>query len=281
MFLPMNFYGVKGNFVVDTGAAVTLMSIGFYYSIPAEKRPELKKSDSRLKLEVANDGLLTVEGIATFEFKLKNTKFEWDMYVTDIREDGLLGLDFLYNNHYVCGTDTGLRLNGKKFETFIHRAPFGVSRVACKVDMVVPANSESIIYGQLRDCRSLTKDCVVGPYQTENDSLIIGNALVTPGESIPIPVMNLSDEDIVIHSGQSVAYIQEIDDFASLPPADSSRLCGVVRHITGGQDKSDTKVWSDGVQKLFEESSANLNEQNIKKIKRLVCATYAGICLFV
>ncbi|XP_033754855.1 uncharacterized protein LOC117337838 [Pecten maximus] len=264
MFLPMNFYGVKGNFVVDTGAAVTLMSVGFYYSIPMEFRPELNKSDPRLKLEVANDGLLSVEGIATFKFILKNTKFEWDMYVTDIREDGLLGLDFLYNNQYMCGTDTGLRLNGKKYETFIHRAPFGVSRVSCVTETIIPANCERVLYGQVDSSLTFLKPCVVGPLLKDNDGLLIGHALVTPGDNIPIPVMNLSDEDIIIHSGQSIASVQEIVDFRPLDPCDNAQFNRQVNNV------SSTETWPEGVQKLCDESSVTLTADHILKLKRLL-----------
>ena len=88
MFLKTNFYGVDGNFVVDTGSAVTLMSLAFYYNLPPSKRPELRKPATNLKFEVANDELLEVSGVATFEFKLRNDVYKWDMNVAPIREDG-------------------------------------------------------------------------------------------------------------------------------------------------------------------------------------------------
>ncbi|XP_033759103.1 uncharacterized protein LOC117341356 [Pecten maximus] len=229
-------------------------------------RPELDKSDPRLKLEVANDGLLAVEGMAKFEFKLKSTKFEWNMYVTDIREDGLLGLDFLYNHQYMCGTETGLRFNGKKYETFIHRAPFGVSRVSCATETKVPANSECVLVGRTSLGIPFSKPCAVGPLPRVENDLLVGNALVTPGDEIPIPVMNLTDEDIIIHSGQSIASVQEIVYFSTFDPGDNPQHNGWVNNVSAAE------VWPEGVQKLCNESSVNLSEDDILKLRRLLQA---------
>lgn len=257
--------------MIDTGAAVTLMSVGFYYSIPSEKRPELKKLDTNLKLEVANDGLVTVEGTATFEFKLRNTTFEWEMYVTPIREDGLLGLDFLYNHKYVCGVDQGLRLNGKKYPTFIQMAPFGVSRVSCKTETVIPANSEYVINGETDNFPYMASYCVVGPNQDgTSETLLVGNALVTAGEDIPIPVMNLSNEDVTIYQGQNIACLQEIEDIIEFKQETSAVCSESVFQVRNVGTNSDITNWPDGVKALFNQSSETLQEDEKHTLAKLL-----------
>ena len=122
------------------------MSLGFYNSLAPSVRPTLRTVKG-LKFEVANDGLLDVSGIATFKFKIKKDEFKWDMYVAPIREDGLLGLDFLFKNNFSLGTNHGLRLNGKKYPTVIETAPYGIARVKSKDCVTVPSNSEIVVHG--------------------------------------------------------------------------------------------------------------------------------------
>ena len=73
---------------------MTIISSNVYNKIPLEQRPLLKKVPSTVKLEVANDGLLSVLGEMSLEFKIQKDVFKWDVFVAPIREDGLLGLDF-------------------------------------------------------------------------------------------------------------------------------------------------------------------------------------------
>lgn len=114
MLIPMELYNNKAQFVVDTGAAVTIMASHVYNAIPSSMRPELKQPDEHLKLEVANDSLLDIQGSAKFLFTIGKSTFEWDMYVAPIREDGLIGLDFLYSHNYVLSAEKGLKLDGNR-----------------------------------------------------------------------------------------------------------------------------------------------------------------------
>ena len=121
ILLPVSAGELNSKFVFDTGACVSIISTGLYYRIPPDCRPELKAVERSLKLEVADDSLLTVEGITSLEFKVNKDIFCWDVFVAPIREDGLIGLDFLQIHDYVLGAKTGLRLNNRKYTTFIER----------------------------------------------------------------------------------------------------------------------------------------------------------------
>ena len=134
------------HFVVDTGACVTIMSVGLYNKIPEERKPLLKKVDSSLRLEVADNGLLQLEGMTTITLKIGRDSFQWDVLVAAIREDGLLGLDFLQHYDYNLNTN-GLRLQGRKYETVIENVPIRAVRVTCAEDISLPPDSECVIPG--------------------------------------------------------------------------------------------------------------------------------------
>ena len=144
ILVPADLYGDMVEFVLDTGAAVTVLSSYVYNSISADVRPVLKKPDHHLKLEVANDSLLEIEGIASFQIKIDKYYYFCDMYVAPIRENGLLGLDFLYAQNYSLSAEKGPKLNGKKVHTVIQTVPLRAVHVSVKYETVIPANSQCV-----------------------------------------------------------------------------------------------------------------------------------------
>ncbi len=78
-----------------------MVSSNIYNKLPQDVRPELRKVNPSLKLEVATDELLPVLGTAMLDFKIKKDYFQWQCFIAPIRDDGLIGLDFLQAHNYV------------------------------------------------------------------------------------------------------------------------------------------------------------------------------------
>ena len=159
ILLPVSVGELNSNFVLDTGACVSIISTGLYYRIPPDSRPEFRAVDRSLKLEVADEGLLTVEGITSLECKLNKDIFCWDVLVAPIREDGFIGLDLLQFHDYVLGEKRGLRLNNRKYTTFNEKVPFRAVRV-----IVVSTNSELILEGEGNSMLLSSKYALISPY---------------------------------------------------------------------------------------------------------------------
>jgi len=134
------------HFVIDTGACATIISTALFNKIADNLRPELQPVDSSIRLEVADNGLLSIDGVASVEIHIGKDVFQWDVFVANIREDGLLGLDFLHNFNYNLNKH-GLKLNGKKYDTVIENVSLRAVRVTCNKDFVLPAESECLIPG--------------------------------------------------------------------------------------------------------------------------------------
>ena len=87
--------------LVDTGSALTLMGKGLYDSLPAEIRPEL--CPTRMKAHGVTGSWLTFYGEVSAEIEIAGAKLPFRLYVVDITQDLILGMDFL--RHYRCRWD--------------------------------------------------------------------------------------------------------------------------------------------------------------------------------
>ena len=274
--LPVLVGELNSKFVLDTGACVSIISTGLYYRIPPNSRPELRAVDRSLKLEVADDNLLTVEGITSLEFKVNKDIFCWDVFVASIREDGLIGLDFLQFHDYMLGAKTGLRLNNRKYTTFIERVPFRAVRVMCREDTVVPANSEFILEGEGNSMLLSSKYALISPCsEVDIDGIVVGNSLVRStknGANLPVRVANLSCEDLKIEKGTTLGFMQSVDESDILNENSVGVLSSesVRLNQVSAKGAVNTSSWSKPLQELYTRSCENLSETQQSELKNLL-----------
>ncbi|MCG8033309.1 MAG: DDE-type integrase/transposase/recombinase [Candidatus Thiodiazotropha taylori] len=264
ILLPISVNMMDYSLILDTGCAVTILSSNVYNKIPLASRPPLRKVPSSVKLEVANDGLLSVLGEVTLEFKIQKDTFKWDVFIAPIREDGLLGLDFLQAHNYVLGAESGLKLNKKKYKTVIQKVPLRAIKIRCKETVVLPAYSEVIVSGECAENVDMPKQGMVSPhFGNENKDYIIGHTLVDPNRSdigIPVRILNPTNNDIIINSKTVLGIMQEVD-------AVKTSGC---RNQSKRQPLKTEQTLPDHLQDLFKRSSKNLSPEEAWELEQLL-----------
>ena len=75
------------------------------------KKSELEQLEG-VQLEVANEEVLDTYGIAEMRMELDDTVFEWPMVVAPIKDDTLVGSDFLHKYEYSLDSNGCLELVG-------------------------------------------------------------------------------------------------------------------------------------------------------------------------
>ena len=274
--LPVSIGNLTSNFVLDTGACVSLISTGLYNRIPPEGRPELQSVDKSLRLEVADDNLLSIEGVISLEFKVNRDIFSWNMLVAPIREDGLIGLDFLQFHDYVLSAKSGLRLNNRKYRTVTESVPFRAVRVTCKEEALVPANSEFILAGEGNSLLLGSEFGLISPYaDTGIEGLIVGNSLVESNKcdtDLPVRVANVSCEDLLIKRGTTLGYLQGVDGCDVLTESSTTESPGKtarISQISANQDVN-IKRWAEPLQELYNRSCTELNDEQKLSLRQLL-----------
>ena len=130
---------------MNTGAVVTVLSSRVYQAMPEASRPPLRQPTEPLKLEVANDELLEIDGVMNAKFDIDGQDFEHKVYVAPIAEEGLLGMDFLCASDCELGARYGLKLNGQQIYTEARDLAIHVARVTLQEDTITPANAQIIL----------------------------------------------------------------------------------------------------------------------------------------
>ena len=97
--------------MVDTGAAISVLSSGVWNKLHNDKKSELEQLEG-VQLEVANEEVLDTCGITNMKMELDDTVFEWPMVVAPIKDDALLGSDFLHKHEYIVDSKGCLELDG-------------------------------------------------------------------------------------------------------------------------------------------------------------------------
>jgi hypothetical protein len=213
LYVNVIIQGEKTKVLVDTGATVTLVSTRLYNKLSETVRPNLHTVKQTIMS--ANGTPLSVRGKSEFNFTIDKKTYHNDAVVTYIKVDGILGLDFLKTNN--CTIDMSndvLSINGKDIRMSIEGS-LGCFRVTDVDTVSIPPRSEVIIQEKVcvPDGINLPKvDSIVEPNckETINKSTLTAREMVHPRETVPVRLMNVSEEAKVLHTGTVVGQLTEI-----------------------------------------------------------------------
>ena len=156
-YINADVNGVVCKLLVDSGAAVTIISRKLYDRMPVDSRPNLDPLSEHIQLQAADEGLLTVHGIIQVSVNIEEGQFTWNAYVVDVYDDGLLGFDFLH--HFDCALEArhGLRINDRLYPIEL-TSDNGNRAVYVKHAVTIPPKSEFIVPGVIDELDRVQND---------------------------------------------------------------------------------------------------------------------------
>ncbi len=277
-FVCVDFYGLYTELLIDSGAAVTVISVTLWERIPINQRPQLIMPDETVKLEAANNELITVKGTAMFCINIGDQIFEWEAYIADIGDDGILGFDFLY--FYDCNLSArrGLTIAGKEVKCNIKGIP-QINKVSLYQNVTIPAYSECIVQGKINELTSSFENMAMfEPIEFQDDDvdrydgLIFGRTLVNVNgcQDFPVRVINMTEGDIELYADMNIGYMHEVEtveQFEKRENSDIDQVCrtysicklhGVTQNQhANGDGESETsrrEHWCKDLQELYDRS---------------------------
>ena len=249
-------------FLVDTGSCCTILSKTLLENWPADTRPDL--TPVNLHLVTATGESSPFIGKAEVEITLGNQKLLHDVLFADVKNDGIIGMDFLTKHQ--CDmflSKNHLLLNGEKipcFRSSVDAIP-SCCRIAVTKTIEVPPESETIVMGRPLDRVDSHSIGVVEATEkfVDRSGLLIAKALVCPETgTVPLRIMNLNNEPVTLYKNTIAAMYEPVE---------------IGKHETVnniGTVSSTTEEPFAHVEELLSQSSSNLNETQIDSLRSLL-----------
>ena len=209
-------------FVVDTGASVSLLSTDVWHRVSANKHMELKEWGGSSRLVGVNGSPLHVQGIVLVHLTLsKNVVFENKFLVVEgMTVEAILGLDFLET--FKCMIDSGDRKISFPNEKLVLPLLDVNQKVSKTVGLflqrklTIPAESEVEVMVDIAS-GGVGDNPVVGTWlvergQTGRCDVLVARAVVCPtGSTVPLRVFNPHKEAVRLWKGLEIAQMEPLD----------------------------------------------------------------------
>ena len=281
---------VNANLLIDTGAAVTIISKKIYDEIPCEYKPPLNKPPAKTVLKTADDNTMDVIGQVTLQIEIASRIFTWDAYVAPIQDDVLIGFDFLYHFDCVLEMRRGLKIGGSWIDCDLSGRHVIVARVALQSPAVIPAQSEILTTGLVeKDIVDPCQEIIIEPFPSGLDdhqnAVIVAATLCNYDKietGVPVRIMNTSTEDVTLPKGKTVGFASAVDNVQEVADQenDASVIINRIRRVNHSNVRATcppetpssypTEVLHPALNELFQNSSHGLDETNKNMLHALL-----------
>ena len=215
-FVPAIVANMPLTFLVDTGSNITILSKDLLDVWPQEHFPNL--TPVSIQLVTATGECSPFYGKAEIQFTIGNQNLSHEILFADIKNDGILGVDFLSANRCdVLLSKDHLVLNGEKITCY--RSTKDVNPNCCRIALTenvhVPPGSEMIVPGRPLD--SFDKDSVgileASEAFASRYGLLVAKALVSPKMgTVPLRIMNVLDQPCFLRKSTVAAIYEPVDE---------------------------------------------------------------------
>ncbi|GBN95127.1 hypothetical protein AVEN_247752-1 [Araneus ventricosus] len=198
--------------LVDTGANVTLLRTDL-----AQKLKEQLIYTGHISLKTATGEKTEVRGKLDASIECGSRKFHHRIYVADVTDPCILGLDFLKKFNFTVDLEKNeIRTGGEEILLFSASVQHLKScSVLAKKRTIIPARSECLIQGAPEQFRYAVTDF---PSQVSQKGVLVAAALVDlERKAIPVRVLNLNNKPKILDEGVVIATCEPVADIVVRP----------------------------------------------------------------
>jgi transposase InsO family protein/predicted aspartyl protease len=220
MVLPVTIAGYHVQAIVDTGSQITVISQSLF-----DRLNLIGCDSSSLTLRGITDENLTAKVVKDVQLGIGKQTFSWDLIVANIRDDFILGLDFLKEQRALIDINTNvLILNKEVVPVSCKRNSSGeeviTSRVTLNSTIVIPADSG---FGVECDINPpIAETFMIEPY-LDHPFLVVPRILANGSSKICMRILNPTCQSIKLDKGRllGIAMICEPLEEGDLEPTET------------------------------------------------------------
>ena len=261
LYASVQINGVPADFILDTGASVTIMSYETFDAINSSKQPTL--NPIRGDLTLADGRELQTRGAANFKIKIGSRTIEHETVVAAIRGPGIIGLDFMMEHRCTLNLGTKQLMIGTEAIDMHLEKNLHCCRVTIQDTIILPGNSEFVAPGKLavpKGKRPLPLYGILEPAKSfvDKTQALVGRTLASVADDgiLPIRLLNLQNEPIVVYKGTVAGVFGPIR--TTIPIGEGTRV------------QQDTEYLPSHVQDILDEAEDNLNVNQLETTRGLL-----------
>ena len=257
MSLRTDIGGVQVDFLVDTGAVVSLISEELFELIQQEG--EIVLNSYYCNIAAVDGSPLKVRGKIELEIKLGKRLFSHEvLVVSDVTSGAILGLDFLQKYDGIFDiAKKRIRLAGRYYNLVAACERAGCCRVMMSEGIVIPPRTEVIVRAKVKSSKSFGSAVVEPSLQLNKfEGVLLARSIIDLGKQkvIPVRLANVTDEAKVINKGEVIAKAQVVEQV--VPDGESNVQI----------DKQDDPV----IQELIERTTKDLEGDEKEKAEGFI-----------
>ena len=203
--------GLEVDFLIDSGACISIISNKVFDKIHEDVKPELISSYETVSL--ADGRPMEILGLTEMTIQLENIEVKSEFYIANISCDAIIGIDFF--RQHGCRLDfisDSLYIDDKKVQC----RSVGLKPVCCRVVITettsIPAGHEMIVQGKLIRRQGTFTGVIENTQKfVEKHNVLIGRSIVeNHNDLIPLRIMNPNNNVKVIHENTTAALLHPV-----------------------------------------------------------------------
>ena len=206
LFIPIQVNGNIVEAIVDTGADVTVLSRSFTTDIGL---PSTNASKACL-LNAESGKEMEADMNVEVDLKLGKTEIAWKVCIAPIRDDVLIGMDFLKEVDGIIMTRQGDLLIKDELipGRYSKETDYHVCRVTVANETILEPMAETNVVGKV-DCPKESVIGVLDPASLKNGTYT-GSVLVPMKEKIPVRIINPTHQKVKLPTGTHLGKLVEV-----------------------------------------------------------------------
>ena len=256
--------------VIDTGAVITVLNKNVYDLIPAQHKPELKPVKNGVGLQSADGFKIRTYGTATVDLAVDNMHIKHNVFVADITDDGLLGMNFLKDHRCDLSFEApAIKVRGKWLKLqWSNPNQEKVARVVLSKDTTIQNRTQKVLPAKVSFVTPLKPFGVIEPVN-EGElkyNVRIGRSMVDSTiTEVGVPVTNNSGQHTKMKKGTVLGYFHPADVVGPElnMEEETAEKMESVKVVNVKDNASNTTIddLPSFLHDLFERSSVNLNDE--------------------
>ncbi|GBN36312.1 Retrovirus-related Pol polyprotein from transposon 412, partial [Araneus ventricosus] len=252
--------------LVDTGANVTLVRT----DLAQKLKGKFIYTAPNISLKTATGEKAEIHGKLDAAIECGSRKFQHKIYVADITDPCILGLDFLQKFNFMVDLEKNeIRTGGEEIPLFSASADDSkLCTVLAKEKTIIPARSECLIQGIPEASGKFRYAVTDFPSEVSQKGVLVAATLVDLKKgAIPVRVLNLDHKPKTIDKGAVIATCEPVVDIVARPQefSESLRLPSILENLEGLNEEQRTAVKEllQEFQNLFSTSDSDVGRCNM------------------